>query len=271
MRLWDTESGTQIGPPLAEGIGDVLSVAFSPDGTGLIAGTGAGKIHGWRLADGEALLTGITDVHTSDVWSLTFAPSGDWFATVSSGGTSALFAYPDGRFEGRAFDPEDHVQSAVFTHNGAGLVGGSDDGRVHVWDPTARTTTAVSPAGHTGKVWEIALSSDDRHLATLGRDQTVRLWTLNQPIATAEDRRVAAGGAKGVAIGADGATVAAADENGRVYLWRAGRSEPETGDVIKPFAEDAGQATRGAISPDGTKVATVTTDGHAEGQVHSLG
>lgn len=336
-RLWDTRTGAQIGAPLTEQHGDILSVAFAPDGSGLIAGTGSGEILGWRLPGGEPLMPSISDVHSSDVWGLVFSPDGAHFATVSSDRTSAMFSYPDGRFLGRAFAPDDHIQSVAFARGGSELIGGGEDGRVHVWNAKSGES-AVSAVGHTGTISEIAISGDNRLLASLGRDHTVRLWTLFGPVGPSRDRNVATGAAKGIAISADGRTLAGADETGLVYVWQGdevvaqtfsghehqvwalalspdGRTlasgdrsgnvrlrdldsgdlkfsvgdgdgavwwlgftadgtrlivaddggldilDATTGDKTGGFPQDAGQATRGAVSPDGKVLAAATTDG----------
>lgn len=336
VRLWDLTTGEQAGPPLAERIGDALSVAFAPDG-GLLAGTGSGAVHGWRLPERTELFEPIRDVHTSDVWGLSFAPDGARFATLSSDRSAALLSYPEGRYLGRAFTPDDLIHSAVHSPDGTALIGGDEEGRVHVWDVAAEATAAVSTAGHTGRVVEVAASGDGRLLASLGRDQTVRLWTLFDAIPPSLDRSVD-GAAKGVAAGADGRTVAAADDSGRVRLWKEGAGEPmllsghghqvwalalspdarslasgdrsgeirlwdadtgamrhrmsagegavwwlgftpdgtrlvaaadggvtvhdaATGELSDTHAQDSGQATRAAISPDGGMLAVSTTDG----------
>ena len=222
VRLWDTQTGAQIGAALEDSAGDILSVAFSPDGSGLIAGTGSGEIRGWRLPGGGELMAPITDVHTSDIWGLEFAPDGRTFAAISSDRTSSLFSYPEGRFLGHAFEPDDRIQSAVFARSGAALVGGGDDGRIHVWNPKQETPAAVSAVGHVGPIAEIDIGANDRLIATLGADQVVRLWSVFDPVRPSRDRNVSSGAAKGVALGGDGAVVAAADETGTIHVWRDG-------------------------------------------------
>ena len=97
MRLWDTGSGGPVRTPLIERKGDVLSVAFSPDGDGLVAGNGEGDIYGWTLPSAGVLFEPVRGAHTSDVWKLAFSPAGDRFATASSDGTSMVLDYPSGQ------------------------------------------------------------------------------------------------------------------------------------------------------------------------------
>jgi WD40 repeat protein len=59
----------------------VLSLAFSPDGRTLAAGTGRGEVELWDVASGRRRST--LRGHTGGVWALVFAPDGQ---TLFSGG-----------------------------------------------------------------------------------------------------------------------------------------------------------------------------------------
>ena len=250
VRLWHADGSGQIGAPLGEGIGDGLSVNFSPDGSGIVVGTGSGAIYGWTLPGREPLMPVITDIHASDVWDVEFPPAGDRFATVGSDRTSALFTFPEGRYLGRAFDPENKIFAALFTRDGAGLIGSDAEGHLIVWSPDTDASQIVSAAGHTGRVIEIELSDEGKLLASLGRDQTVRLWTIFDRVPLSHDRDVAEGAAKGVAVSADGAILAAADETGLIQVWARGAAEP------KDFAGHESQVWALALSPDGSALAS---------------
>lgn len=225
VRLWNAKTAAPMGEPLAQRTGDYLSVAFSPDGTALMVGNGEGTVQGLSLPSGKPIIQPVFDAHTSDVWELVFSPSGDRVATASSDGTSAVLSYPDGRVLGRAFAPDDRIQCVEITPDGERLLGGGADGRVRVWNFQKGTTEAVSTVGHDRPITEIALSADGKMLATLGNDQTVRLWRLFMPIAPSMDRAIDAA-VKGVAVARGGEVVAAGDEAGRIHLWRGEDVEP---------------------------------------------
>lgn len=254
VRVWDIASGEQSGPPLAEWIGDALSVGFAPDG-GVVAGTGSGSIHGWRMPERTALFEPIRHIHTSDVWGILFSIDGSRFATLSSDRTVQQFRYPDGEHLGGAFDPADHIHSAIHLPVGSILVGGDDQGRIHIWDTEAGAPVSVSAPGHTGRVAGLAASADGRLLASLGTDQTVRLWTLFDDIMPAREMSVGAGAAKGVAISADGSLVAAGDDAGTVLVWRGGRDEP-----LRLRGHDH-QVWAVAPSPDGGRLVSADRSG----------
>jgi WD40 repeat protein/serine/threonine protein kinase len=255
VRLWNADTAAQIGAPLVQRTGDFLSVAFSPDGTGLMVGTGEGEIWGWSLPSGKPIMQPILGAHSSDVWELVFSPTGDRIATASSDGTSALLTYPEGKVVGHAFAPEDGIQCVEALPDGSGLVGGGADGRVRIWSFKDGATTAASAVGHDRPITEIALSADGHLMATLGGDQAARLWMLFEPIPPAVDRTVAGATAKGVALGDGGRLVAAGDETGLVQLWRDGDPVPAK------LAGHEHQVWALALSPDGKTLASADRSG----------
>jgi WD40 repeat protein len=90
-RLWDTATGTALGPPLDHGAGHtVRAMAFSPDGTTLL--TGCGGFQFTRTTGGDARLWDVTSFeligepieHRGTVAAVAFSPDGKTFMTVDS-------------------------------------------------------------------------------------------------------------------------------------------------------------------------------------------
>lgn len=258
VRLWDVAQGIPVKGPLIDRTGDFLSVAFSPDGYGLLAGNGEGEIYGWSLPSGALRFGPMRDAHTSDVWDLTFSPGGDRVATVSSDGTSALLEFPSGRMLGRAFAGVDRIGSVVFTPDGKTLIGGAADGAVHLWDLARQKLIGSTPSGHSRAIIDSGLSRDGRLMATLGNDQMIRLWRFGDSYPLAGVRQVAGKAAKGVAVSADGLRLAAGDDSGTVQVW-------ETGTDRAPLLLSGHQSQVWAVafSPDGSLLAS----GDRAGQV----
>src|SRR3546814_228788 len=251
VQLW--QAGQKgVGPSaLIDRVGDFLSVAFAPDGRGLVAGNGEGGIFGWALPSAAPLFKPIQAAHTSDVWKLEFSPRGDRFATASSDATSMVIEYPSGRIVGPAFVGAGGINDVAFTPNGRLLVGGGSDGAVHLWDLERGRLVASTASGHSQPITNVELSHDGRLLATLGRDQLIRLWTMDREYPLAQERPVFGQAAKGLAISADGSRMAAGDDAGMVQVWQlAGGSEPLmlTGHERQVWAI--------AFSPDGNLLAS---------------
>jgi len=62
-------------------------------------------------------------------------------------------------------------------------------------------------------------------LVTLGRDQIVRFWTLDERFPLARDWETAGGAAKGVSLSGDGVYLAGADKSGQVQIWRTATAD----------------------------------------------
>ena len=53
MRLWDATTGQPVGQPLEGHTDEVLSVAFSPDGTRLASASADGTVRLWDATTGQ--------------------------------------------------------------------------------------------------------------------------------------------------------------------------------------------------------------------------
>jgi len=246
VRLWDAAADSPARAPLIDRTGDFLSVAFSIDGRGLLAGNGEGEIHGWRLPDGAPLFAPIRGVHTSDIWDLAVDPTNHTFASSSSDGKSILFSYPAGKVIGLAVALDDKIGGVAFSPDGKVLFGGGADGRVRLWDVTQGVLKANTPIGHNGAITDLELSGARNLLVTLGADQLIRFWRLESKVPLADEYQVAGRAAKGLAFSPDGQLLAAGDDAGNIELWRLGEGQPPV--VLSGHRQ---QVWALAFSPDG--------------------
>lgn len=268
VRVWNLRAARPAGEPVATGVGDALAVAFDPTGEDVIAGTGAGAVFGWRIRDGAETIPPILHAHTSDVWGVRFAPDGRSFATVSSDGSSAQFSYPEGRRLGRAFGGDEPVYAVAFVKNGRALIGGGDDGRLHVRDLAGAGPSPAGAAGaagamattaqHAGRITRVAVADDGKLAASLGRDHALRFWTLYDPVPLATELLSQSPAIKGVAIGRDpqgATTTAVADSSGAVLVWTPGAGRAQ---VLEGHAREVWAL---ALSPDGRRLVSADRTG----------
>ncbi|MGI9416197.1 MAG: protein kinase domain-containing protein [Geminicoccaceae bacterium] len=219
VRLWNTAMGTQDGHPIVDWPLGFKIVVFAPDARSLVAGYNDGAIYGWSVPSRNTLFAPIIDIHSSNLSDLAISPDGDYVATASTDGTSALLAYPDGKILGNAFQDGDRIGAVAFADGGDVLLGGAADGSIRLWDVKRGEALPNTPRGHNQGIVGLETSGDGQLVATLGRDQQVRFWRFNAGLPLARSLEVAGKRAKGVAFSPDGQRIAAGDDAGVVRIF----------------------------------------------------
>ncbi len=186
-QLLDT-ANIPLSSPLTGPTGPVDSVAFSPDGHTLAAGSDDGTIWLWNVTDpahptqiGQPL-AGPGDA----VDSVAFSPDGHTLAAGSDDDTIWLWNVTDPldatQIGQPLTGPGSTVESVAFSPDGHTLAAGSYDGTSRLWNVT--DPAYASPIGQpltavAGTVWSVAFSPDGHTLAAAGNDGTIRLWDLD--------------------------------------------------------------------------------------------
>src|SRR5262249_18168858 len=194
--------------------GTAYTIAFSPDGRLLAAGTeGVVKVWDWKnrqllhrlpghnfhavavafsgdgwLATGafrEGLqlwdpetgrLLRPIDIPREPVSGLTFSPDDKWLASVSLRGPVSVSDSTTG--EPRCTFEDLHtgnVEGVAFSRNGRRLASGGEDKTVRVWDATTGREI-LGLRGHTDRCGCVAFSPDGHRLASASSDETIRIW-----------------------------------------------------------------------------------------------
>ncbi len=245
----------------------VSTLAVSPDGATLAAGTDDGRVvleatgaHARRLA---GLATGDTSLY-----GVAFSPDGALLAAVGDSGLVHLWdvRQPATPTSVAVTEPAAGATfyDVVFAPDGARIMAAASDGTVHVLTRSqdAGWSQAQVLTASTGSVQAVALSPDGTVLATGGATAKVALWAvtdgglhpLGTPFAAATTKVTS------LAFSPDGATLAAGSTDAGVHLW----------DVRNPAAPAAGLTLSGpaswtnhvAFSPDGRAIAAASSDQH---------
>ncbi len=235
VELWDIDRRQVLGKPLStplrgplEGFANfVSSVAFSPDGQTLAAGTIAG-VQLWDISTGQPV--GEPLVHQTDP-AKSVTPAWSHRGLVGSSG---------------------YVTSVAFSPDGKIVGSGNDDGTIDLWDLATRRPIGKALAGHRASVTSVSFSPDGRILASGSEDETVRLWNVATQEPVDEPLTGHRQPVTSVAFSSDGKTLASASADKAVRLWhpdaRNSRGEPLGG--------HHGLLTGVAFSPSGRMLAS---------------
>jgi len=132
VRLWDVATGNEIRTLLPGQIGDVTSVAFSPDGTAVGArGYVEGTIKAWSVATGELVLT--APAAKLSVQAMAFSPDGKFLAGGAYGGAIRIWDTQTGKVAQTTTGVPGTV-CVAFSPDGNTLASGGSGPEIHLWD-----------------------------------------------------------------------------------------------------------------------------------------
>jgi WD40 repeat protein len=283
VRLWDTRTGRHKAT-LTGHTGEVLSVAFSPDGRTLASACGGGhdaqgkplgtEVQLWDTGTGptRAILSG----HTDWVRSVAFSPDGLTLASGAADKTVRLWDTRTGQTRATLTGHTSWVSSVAFSPDGKVLASGSGvwdqkqlrdvSGEVRLWD-TRTGQVRATLRGHTAWVRSLAFSPDGQTLASGGSGGSdaqgkplpgeVQLWDVR----TGQARATLRGHPSEVsslAFSPDGQTLASSSGSDglqtepspeEVRLW-----DTRTGQLKATLTGHTTRVQALAFSPDGQRV-----------------
>ena len=270
---------------------EVNCVAFSPDGTRIIAGFSNGTA---RIID---LASEKTEIEVKGHWkavnAVAFDPKGRYFLTA--GDNTIKIWSPKGE---QIYNLKDHTTTIVtvdidstgefmvsgaishifkqwnvlkgevirnynghtdvamavcFSKDGKRIASGSGDHTIKIWDAETGTELMSLP-GHEGDINAVEFSPDGKLLASCGKDNTIHIYDLT----AGKLLRTLKGHKKSVisiAFSPDGLHLLSASLDEEIRLW-----EVATGKTIYSFIDHEAPVTHVAFSPDGSIFASSSLD-----------
>jgi len=165
LRLWEIESGTQIGDDWGDdGKEGVWSIALSPNGKTVASGSRDGKVRLWDVETKKVVAE--WSGHTTIAGSLCWSADGDRVVTGFHDGTIIVWDVESGDTALGPIKTGHYVVSAVIYSPDTTKIatGGSYDKALKIWD--AKTGNLLSTIKHVYAVWSLAWSSDQKKLIT---------------------------------------------------------------------------------------------------------
>ncbi|GAX72581.1 hypothetical protein CEUSTIGMA_g37.t1 [Chlamydomonas eustigma] len=242
---------------LSEHIGDVISLAFRPDGKQLVTASSDGSVRAWDLASGQCMA--VLEGHRAGVTCVSYHPKGTLVASSSADRTTCIWDMGTGQSMLTLEGHSGEVSCCVFRPgDGYYLATASSDGTVRLWEVSTGKGD-VRLKAHDMHVCSLAYSPSGTTLATASEDGSVKLWNLlgNQCIRTLDVHMHQKGYSVWcVAFSPDGTRLATGSRDGTVRLF-----DISNGRVTQKLKGQIGDVWSLSFSPDGQRMATGCMDG----------
>ncbi len=278
VRLWDLTALTNFQDGFAGPAPIVLhghtrwvsALAFSPDGSRLVSGSGDQSLRVWNMQAADPASNPIAfRGHDGPITVLAFQPGGQWLASGSEDHTARLWSLqaPDPLVNPVVMRSADQPLSAtLYSQDGAWLAAGGGDpslgsipNTVLLWavQGPGQLRPAIHLDGLSGWISALAFQPGGRWLAAGGGNQIIHLWDLKR-----ENPAVAPvilSGHQGwiwsLAFSPDGSFLASGSEDGTSRVWDLRAADPSAQPLVLRQGERVGAVV---FSPDGRWLATAS-------------
>jgi len=228
------------------------SVAFSPDGTRIVAALVDGRAAVWDAMTNACLLL-LKVADDMCIRSAAFSPDGKRIVTASDDGTARVWDAVTGELFVTLVGHTDQVYSAAYSPDGRRIVTTSLDCTPRVWD----AVTGELLVQLTGpRVWVsfAEFSPDGKRIVTASNDNTARVWNAATGSLLVE-LKGHTGWIYPARFSPDGTRIVTASIDRTARIWNS-----STGQCVVEFKNHEGEVHSACFSTDGTYVLTASSD-----------
>jgi len=254
LRLWNPDTGKQIGYPIVGHTDIVNSVAFSPDGHLLATASADHTARIWNGDTGAPIGVPLVG-HAGEVTQALFSPDGNRLATASMDGTVRFWDTLNGHEIGApSLAGGAGVIGIAFQADGSHVASVSADGAIQLWDAYTGLPVTAPLRKHQNSVTAVAFSPDGHRLVSGGRDGALQAWSLGGLSFDVEAIGWPTVGHLGAVTGVvlSGLRFTSGGADSTVRTWNFAGAPPII-DVKAPV-------TAVAFSPDGATIASLSGD-----------
>ncbi|KAJ8592681.1 WD40 repeat-like protein [Rhizopogon salebrosus TDB-379] len=254
VRIWDVETGNQVGIPLERHSSATVGIAVSMDGRRIVSGDNDGKIIMWD-ADTKNIIRALSH-HTGMVGSIRFSPDEKRIASTSYDGTLTIWDVETGELVFEIDGHQSRIGTVAYSPNGMKIASGSADGTVRIWSAMTGKQQA-QPLVHRddAEVRSVVWSPDGRLLISACDDGQIYFWSAPTGAQLGSPLHAHSNYINLLAISPSGELIASASGDNTVRLWNTTTRKP-FGRVLQ-HSRDVGTV---AFSPNGQLVATGSVD-----------
>lgn len=233
------------------GLGNINSLAVSPDEQLLAVATGTG-IWLYRLPQLEAI--SVLVGHSRPVRTLAWSPDSLQLASAGDDETIHLWEVSSGNEVGQLSGEADWIRVLAWSPDGLQLASGGNETVITLWDPRSGQEIRQL-SGHEGSIRALAWSPDGQRLASTSNDRTIRIWTP-----AGNDTPLLLTGHTSIifdlAWSPDGQQLASAGGDLLVRLW-----DSQTGQAQQQLSGHSGLVLSVLWLDNGQKLASASEDG----------